>query len=79
MTSTNRIKQNNNWIDNFYGNNFLKYDSLTDGSCIDDEKLKSFIQSVRDEAYFEGYKKGVKDEIVCVETSGEHLDLQKKL
>jgi len=30
-------------------------------------------------AFDEGYKKGVKDEIECVETSGEHLDLQKKL
>ena len=27
----------------------------------------------------EAYKKGVEDEIECVETSGEHLDLQAKL
>jgi len=28
---------------------------------------------------YEAYKKGVADEIECVETSGEHLDLQNKL
>ena len=27
----------------------------------------------------EEYKRGVSDEIECVETSGEHFDLQKKL
>jgi len=31
------------------------------------------------EAWDKGYKEGIKDEIECVETSGEHLDLQKKL
>ena len=29
--------------------------------------------------YQRGYRDGVKDEIECVETSGEHLELQKKL
>lgn len=28
---------------------------------------------------FEAYKQGIKDEIECVEKSGEHLDLQEKL
>ena len=38
-----------------------------------------FIEKAYKEGKHEGYKKGVEDEIKCVETSGEHLDLQKKL
>ena len=41
--------------------------------------LYSWIEKHTQEAYLEGYKKCVTDEIECVETSGEHLDLQKKL
>jgi len=47
-----------------------------------EHQAKWVIKLVRDEkqkSFEEGYKKGVKDEIECVETSGEHLDLQKKL
>ena len=39
----------------------------------------SSVTKVFKESFIEGYKKGVKDEIECVETSGEHLSLQKRL
>lgn len=41
--------------------------------------IKGFIQSEKQKSFNEGYKKGIKDEIECVETSGEHLGLQKLL
>ena len=41
--------------------------------------IKEQLDRVADEARFEGYKQGVADEIECVKTSGEHLDLQKRL
>lgn len=42
-------------------------------------ELYNFIESKISEAYDKGYKEGVKDEIECVEVSGEHLDLQRKI
>ena len=41
--------------------------------------LKHNISKLEKEAEERGYYQGVKDEIECVETSGEHLDLQIKL
>jgi hypothetical protein len=43
------------------------------------EKQAILFESELKESYYSGYKKGVKDEIKCVETSGEHLGLQKTL
>ncbi len=43
------------------------------------EEIKQFIRETRKEAKLEGYKQGVLDEIECVETSGEHINLQQKL
>ena len=45
----------------------------------DIEKLLALFESELKAREELGYKRGVEDEIKCVETSGEHLDLQKKL
>lgn len=43
------------------------------------EMIVNRVMKEIEEEKFESYKKGINDEIKCVETSGEHLDLQKKL
>jgi len=43
------------------------------------KRLKVFIRQLLEASYMEGYKKGVSDEIECIETSGEHADLRSKL
>jgi hypothetical protein len=71
--------------------NFGRFDSST-GLQIgmvtlpDTTQIESFVDNAIDEAFKEfheqgwltGYKQGVEDEIECVKTSGEHLDLQEK-
>lgn len=42
--------------------------------AVEEERKRSW-----NEGFMEGYKNGVSDELECVETSGEHADLQKKL
>lgn len=43
------------------------------------EEAAQQIRSIISEKEFEAYKRGVEDEIKCVENSGEHVDLQAKL
>jgi hypothetical protein len=60
-----------------------QYKELTKHSqFIEHAKIENFIREKQkecEERCFESYKQGVKDEIECVETSGEHIDLQKNL
>lgn len=56
-----------------------EYDFVGAFGVIMAKELMMDISSQIKEAFMNGYKKGVKDEIECVETSGEHLGLQKKL
>lgn len=43
------------------------------------KKLAQQIRSYVSEKEFEAYKRGIEDEIKCVENSGEHVDLQAKM
>lgn len=41
-------------------------------------QMDSMIEDIK-KVYEAGYFQGIKDEIECVETSGEHLDLQERM
>lgn len=63
-----------------YGANFPSGKSTFDAHFSAIEKAATRFSDQRAaDAYDEGYHNGVDDEIECVEASGEHLDLQKKL
>jgi len=44
-----------------------------------EEFIAQTISSERQRAFDEGYKKGVADEVECIETSGEHSEAVKKI
>ena len=57
-----------------------KVKSSDKGACVCGNSLIEVSKpKAKLDEFFKGYEKGVADEIECVETSGEHLDLQKKL
>lgn len=41
--------------------------------------LKPWIEAEKEISYSQGYENGVRDELECVETSGEHLDVRNKI
>lgn len=55
----------------FVKNGEMQVDTILD--------LEAFIKKVYEAGYDEGYRQGVADEIECVETAGEHVDLRKLL
>ena len=67
--------------DNMLVDDNIPWDEESKQALLDDIQslLNKQRERDREEIYLEGYKKGVEDEIVCVETSGEHFDLQAKL
>lgn len=56
-----------------------RFDRLPETNMTTKEFIASELERVRRESYDNGYKRGVQDEIECVETSGEHLDLIRRL
>ena len=77
LKSGGEPQQQESWEDRFENWNWEAIADITGGNP--EESIKAFISSERQRAFDEGYKKGVADEVECIETSGEHSESVKKI
>jgi len=57
----------------------IQKDTLTGKYADEFEKYRNEIIEIISEAYEAGYKKGVSDEVECIEKSGEHSESVKRI